>query len=142
MATIKRFATTHATTDIKLAASLLACGIPPVPGEEVNVTSGDLSRVAFNFLPASVNGQFHADDLMGAWRQEQNARTEAEAFHTQNPEHPMSYLMAGWKNYLALRDYVMRATPMVYLKRGSSVAMIDPNSERHIQDHILGKIGA
>lgn len=134
---ITRFAKTLTTSDIKLAASLMACGIPPVPREEVDMLTGDScgNRVRFNFLPVAANGQFQTEDLMRAWK-------DGDKFIAANPEHPMAYLMAAWRNFTGLRDYVTKANPKLYIEKGSSVAVVDPNDSQEIQDHFLGKIGA
>ena len=141
-AAIKRFAPTISTTDIKLASALLACGVPPVPGEEVSMLDGDCRRVEFNFLPVSMCGKYKTEALMAAWEMEQSATCKEERFTTRNPEHPFSYCMAVWANYWGLWEYVTRATPKLYIRRGPSVAVVDPDSPQHIQDHLLGKIGA
>ena len=69
----KTHATTVSVTDIKLAASLMALGIPPVPGEEVSLTTGDANRVTFNFLTHG-DGDMSADAIIAAWKQEREAR--------------------------------------------------------------------
>lgn len=139
---IKKFAATISVTDIKLAASLLALGIPPVPREEVNITTGDANRVSFNFLSHG-EGDMSAEEIIEAWKQEREARTREEEWSYQNPDHPLSYLMCGWDNYLTIRNYVKWAKPTVFIKRGKSVALIDPErGDKKLNDFILGQIGA
>ena len=141
-ALVKKYAATVSVTDIKLAASLMALGIPPVPGEEVAITTGDANRVAFNFLPHG-EGDMSAEAIWAAWRQEREARCREDEWSHQHPDHPLSYLMCAWDNFLCIRDYVRTATPKVYMKRGKSVALIDPErGPKKLTDYILGKIGA
>ena len=124
-----------ATKDIKLAACLMACGVPLDTQEPVTFVSSDGGRsVRFNFMPAAINGQFTAQALMRAWAM-------GDAFIKENPEHPISYLMACWRNYMGLRDYVKELKPLVMLQKGKSIAVVDPNSPQAIQDKILQKIG-
>ena len=142
---IKKGATTVSVTDIKLAASLMALGIPPVPGEEVNLTTGDVNHVSFNFLPWSTSedaDSLSADDIVAAWAQEREATTREDEWSYQNPNHPLSYLMCAWDNFLCVRDYVRKARPKIYIQRGKSVALIDPErTTQKEQDYILGRIG-
>jgi hypothetical protein len=141
-ALVKKYAATVSVTDIKLAASLMALGIPPVPGEEVAITTGDANRVAFNFLPHG-EGDMSAEAIIAAWRQEREAQCREDEWSHKNPDHPLSYLMCAWDNFLCVRDYVRKATPKVYMKRGKSVALIDPErGPKKLTDYILGKIGA
>ena len=139
---IKKYATTVSVTDIKLAASLMALGVPTVPGEEVNITTGDANRVAFNFLPHG-EGDMSAEDVIQAWKQEREARTREDEWSYQNPDHPLSYLMCAWDNFLCVRDYVRKANPKIYIKRGKSVALVDlERGPKAFNDYILGQIGA
>ena len=141
-ALVKKHAVTVSVTDIKLASSLMALGIPPVPGEEGSITTGDANRVAFNFLPHG-DGDMSAEQIIQAWRQEREARRREDEWSYQNPEHPLAYLMAAWDNYLCVRDYVRKANPKVYFKRGKSVALIDPErGSKSLTDYILGQIGS
>ena len=141
-ALVKKFAATVSVTDIKLAASLMAMGIPPVPGEEVSITTGDANRVAFNFLPHG-DGEMSADSIIAAWKQEREARCREDEWSHQNPAHPLSYLMCAWDNFLCVRDYVRRASPKVFMKRGRSVALVDPErGPKNLTDYILGRIGS
>ena len=141
-ALVKKHATTVSVTDIKLAASLMALGIPPVPGEEVSITTGDANRVAFNFLPHG-EGDMSAEAIVSAWNQEREALCREDEWSHQHPDHPLSYLMCAWDNFLCVRDYVRRATPKVFMKRGKSVALIDPErGPKNLTDYILGQIGA
>ena len=141
-ALVKKYAATVSVTDIKLAASLMALGIPPVPGDEVAITTGDANRVAFNFLPHG-DGDMSAEAIIAAWRQEREARCRQDEWSFQHPDHPLSFLMCAWDNFLCVRDYVRTATPKVYMRRGKSVALIDPErGPKDLTDYILGKIGA
>ena len=145
MPAIKKYAPTVSVTDIKLAASLMALGVPPVPGEEVSITTGDANRVAFNFLPngSSSDPTMSADAIVAAWKQERDAKTREEEWSFQTPDHPLAYLMCAWDNFLCVRDYVRKANAKVYIKKGRSVALIDPvRAPTRVQEHILGKIGA
>ncbi len=143
---IKTHAQTVCVTDIKLAASLMALGIHPLPGEEVSITTGDANRVVFNFLPHGATDDglaLTANAIVRAWKQEREATCREEEWSYQNPDHPLSYLMCAWDNYLCIRDYVRKATAKVYMKRGRSVALLDPKrASQKQQEHILGKIGA
>ena len=138
----KTHATTVSVTDIKLAASLMALGIPPVPGEEVSLTTGDANRVTFNFLTHG-DGDMSADAIVAAWKQEREARCRQDEWSYQNPDHPLSYLMCAWDNFLCVRDYVRKANPKVYIKRGKSVALVDPErGPKALTEYILGQMGA
>jgi len=120
----------------------MALGIPPVPGEEVSLTTGDANRVTFNFLTHG-DGDMSADAIIAAWKQEREARCRQDEWSHQNPDHPLSYLMCAWDNFLCVRDYVRRANPKVYMKRGKSVALIDPErGPKALTEYILGQIGA
>ena len=141
-AALKKYAATVSVTDIKLAASLMALGIPPVPGEEVSITTGDANRVAFNFLPHG-EGDMSADAIIAAWNQEREARCRKDEWSFQNPDHPLSYLMCAWDNFLLTRNYVRKAAPMVYMKRGKSVALLHPtDTPKELEAYILGQIGS
>ena len=141
-ALVKKHAATVSVTDIKLASSLMALGIPPVPGEEVSLTTGDANRVTFNFLSHG-DGDMSADEIVAAWRQEREARCREDEWSHQNQDHALSYLMCAWDNFLCVRNYVRSSTPKVYIKRGKSVALIDPErGPKKLTDYILGKIGA
>tara|TARA_R110002020_G_scaffold334665_1_gene549921 strand:+ start:508 stop:870 length:363 start_codon:yes stop_codon:yes gene_type:complete len=120
----------------------MALGIPPVPGEEVNITTGDVNRVSFNFLSHG-EGDMSAEDVIQAWKQEREAGTRQEEWSYQHPDHPLSYLMCAWDNFLCVRDYVRTTAPKVFIKRGKSVALIDPErGTKSFNDYILGQIGA
>jgi len=42
-----------------------------------------------------------------------------------------------------VRDYVRRANPKVYMKRGKSVALVDPErGPKALTEYILGQIGS
>ena len=141
-ALVKKYAATVSVTDIKLAASLMALGIPPEPGEEVAITTGDANRVAFNFLPHG-DGDMSAEAIIAAWRQEREARCRQDEWSFQHPDHPLSFLMCAWDNFLCIRAYVRKARAAVYMKRGKSVALIDPErTPKKLEEYILGKIGA
>ena len=116
-----------------------------MPGEECAITTGEANRVAFNFLPGGceVAGErMSAEGILAAWRQEREARCREEEWSYKNPDHPLSYLMCAWDNYLLIRDYVNNANPKVYMKRGKSVALLSTDAPKAVQEKILGKIGA
>jgi len=143
---LKQYAATVSVTDIKLASTLMALGIPPVPGEEVSITTGDVKRITFNFLSHSVSSEgvtMTTDAIIRAWHQERDATCREDEWSYKNPDHPLSYLMCSWDNYLCVRNYIRNATAKVYMRRGKSVALIDPKrASKRQQEHILGKIGA
>ena len=145
LAGLKRGTATISVTDIKLAASLMALGISPVPGEEVNLVTGDAKHLSFNFLPHGIaegGCGMSADDIVAAWKQEREAKTRQEEWSYQNPDHPLSYLMCAWDNFLCVRSFVRKAKASHYIRRGKSVALIDPErTPKHMQDLILGKLG-
>ena len=141
-ALVKTHAETVSVTDIKLASSLMALGIPPVPGEEVSITTGDANRVTFNFLSHG-EGDMSADAIVAAWRQERESARREDDWSHQNPDHPLSFLMCAWDNFLCVRNYVRTAKPKVFIRRGKSVALIDPDrGPKRLTDYILGKIGS
>lgn len=142
---VKTHAETISVTDLKLASSLMALGVPPVPGEEVSMTTGDINRISFNFLPQgdmSGPNAMTADQIISAWNQERSATCREEEWSHQNPEHPLSYMMCVWDNYLCVRDYVKRTKPKVLLRKGNSYGLID--QERcppNLREFILGQLG-
>jgi len=145
LAGLRRGAATLSVTDIKLAASLMALGILPVPGEEVSFVTGDANLLEFNFLPYGMveEGGLSADEIVAAWKQEREAKCREEEWSYQNPDHPLSYLMCAWDNFLCVRAYVRKAKAAVYMKRGPSVALIDPErTPKKLEEYILGRIGA
>ena len=146
LAGLKKGTATLSVTDIKLAATLMAMGIPPVPGEEVNLVTGDAKHLSFNFLPNGlVDGGcgMNAQEIVAAWKQEREAKTREEEWSYQNPDHPLSYLMCAFDNFLCVRAFVRKAKASVYLRRGPSVALIDPErTPKAMEDYILGQIGA
>ncbi len=144
LAGLRKGTATLSVTDIKLAASLMALGILPVPGEEVSFVTGDANLLAFNFLPYGMveEGGMTADEIVAAWKQEREATCREEEWSYQNPSHPLSYLMCAWDNFLCARAYVRNAKAAVYVKHGKSVALIDPErTPKKFEEYILGKIG-
>ena len=145
LAGLKKGTATISVTDIKLAASLMALGISPVPGEEVNLLTGDEKHLSFNFLPHAITAggcRMTAEDIIQAWKQERRAKTREEEWSHQNPDHPLSYLMCAWDNYLCVRTYVRTAKASIYLTKGKSVALIDPErTPKHMEEMILGRMG-
>ena len=145
LAGLKKGQATISITDIKLAASLMALGVSPVPGEEVNFITGDANHLSFNFLPHPISGPISnigGNEIIAAWKQEREATSREEEWSHQNPEHPLSYLMCGWDNYLTILSYVRSAKAAVYLKKGNSVALIDVDrTPKYMEDFILGRMG-
>ena len=145
LAGLKKGQVTISVTDIKLAASLMALGISPVPGEEVTLVTGDAKHLSFNFLPYHVLGSISnigANEIIAAWKQERAATSREEEWSYQHPEHPLSYLMCAWDNYLTIMSYVRNAKAAVYLKKGKSVALIDVDrTPKYMEDFILGRMG-
>ena len=145
LAGLKKGAATLSVTDIKLAASLMALGILPVPGEEVSFVTGDAELLSFNFLPYGMveEGGMTADEIVAAWKQEREATCREEEVSYTNPDHPLSYLLCALDNFLCVRAYVRKARAAVYMKRGKSVALIDPErTPKKLEEFILGRIGA
>jgi hypothetical protein len=123
----------------------MALGILPVPGEEVSLVTGDAELLAFNFLPFGMveEGGLTADEIVNAWKQEREATCREDEWSYKNPDHPLSYLMCAWDNFLCVRAYVRKARAAVYMKRGKSIALIDPErTPKKLEEFILGKIGA
>lgn len=130
----------YVVSDPNLAACLMAVGIPLVPGKETDLLAGDAQFVGFNFLPFGEGG-ISLEDCLLAWSQEKNSRRREEDFSFQHPEHPMSYAMCTLANRRVLDNFLRTATPKVCIRRGSSVAVVDPNDKRVHTDEILARIG-
>ena len=134
------FQQTYAVSDPNLAACLMAVGIPLRPGEEVSMLTGDANHLAFNFIAMGEDGMSTAF-CIAAWNQQRNSKRKEDDFSAQNPDHPFSFAMCTIANRIALAAYLKRATPAVCIKRGSSIAAIDPALARARTDFILNRIG-
>ena len=126
-------ATACSTNDPNLAACIMAVGVPLCPGDEISFVTGDAQLVEFNFLPRSEEG-ITFEQCIDAWNR-------GAEFIQENPHHAMSYAMCTIGNRRHLDQYLRKAKPKVYIKKGKSIALIDPNSSQETQDHILGKLG-
>ena len=109
------------TTDINLAASLLALGIPLYSHLPVQRSDGVLT---FFFRPASLCGTHHTAAMMLAW--------DTPAWPEKNPEHPFAYCSYAFRNRKILLRELMRSRPLVcimhhdlpsFLTRGAPPAM-------------------
>ena len=134
------FAQTIAVSDPNLAACLMAVGIPLRCGEEVSMLTGDATHLAFNFIAMGEDGM-STEFCIAAWNQQRNSKRKEDDFSTQNPDHPFSFAMCTIANRIALAAYLKSAKPTVCIKRGSSIAAIDPSLDRARTDFILNRIG-
>src|SRR5690606_8695179 len=75
------------TTDIELAAALLACGIPLWRDLPLRRSAGE---IIFYFQPMSPCGQFQTAPLMLAWQDKE--------WHREHPEHPFAYVSCAIEN--------------------------------------------
>ena len=134
------FAQTFAVSDPNLAACLMAVGIAVRPGEEVSMLTGDAKHLAFNFIAMGPDGM-STEFCIAAWNQQRNSTRKEDDFTFENPDHPFSYAMCSIANRIALAAYLKSAKPTVCIKRGSSIAAIDPGLDRARTDFILARIG-
>lgn len=124
---------TCSTTDPNFAACLMAVGIPLLPAG-VSLVVGDADLLKFHFMSQNDEGLTFRE-CASAWAQK-------EAFIESNPQHCMSFAMATIANRRGLDDYLRKAKPKVCIKKGSSIAVVDPGMPQHQSDFILARIGA
>jgi len=125
-------------TDIGLAACLLAVGILPAPGDFEDHLTGDARSLGFCFSRNTTDIRFQLEKLELAWRMEQE---KPGSWVDQNPEHPFAYAISAVNNLRHLTERVKVAKAKVLIKRGKSVAVVDPVSPQDVQDVFLQKIG-
>jgi len=109
------------TTNTDLAAALAALGIPPRQGNAVKQLQGDRgTRLCFFFQERSADGRFDTREMIKAWSD--------PTFIDRFPEHPMSYLMAGFRNRSSLLSYVKSGVPTYVQERGRKIAFVPLNT--------------
>lgn len=124
------------TRDVRLAAALMAVGIPPLGSEPVRIIthphrSG--SPKQFVLAPRSECGKYATAALVKAWR-------DGLAWIEKNPDHPFAYAMAAMQNHRDLLDYVKSAVPKVFLRSGRSIGMLPLDASSELEEKILGKL--
>ena len=121
------------TTNTKLAAALLAVGIPLDPKNPVKVLTGDRGdRHGFFFLPVSPCGQYKTAALIQAW--------DDPDWHRRFPEHPFSYIKCAFDNFERAVDYIRRRVPTAVVARGNKLAFLSLNASDTLQKQIFTKL--
>lgn len=125
------------TRDVRLAAALMAVGVPPRGDGPVQVVtrasqSGEARQ--FIFAPRSECGEYDTRELVAAWR-------AGPKWIEANPLHPFAIAMAAMQNHRHLVDYVKRASKMVFIQEGRSIALLPLEASAELEAKILGQFG-
>jgi hypothetical protein len=97
--------------DINLACCLITLGIklrsdPPI----IHFRRPDgTDDITFSFMDSSPDGEFVTKDMITAYRNDTK-------FIQQNPEHPMSYMIAVVKNIASVKNSLARSIPYLAFK--------------------------
>ena len=130
-----RLAPALTVRDCNLAGALASVGVPPDPrGFEDTFNQDGRTFHCWHFLAQTIDGADRTIDLINAWN-------NPEDFNRKNPLHRFSFVMMAFKNARHLRKRAASREGYYLLRRGSSVAMVDPGAPREMQDVILQKIG-
>ena len=121
--------------DYNLAGGMASLGILPDPrGFEDTFAHEGRRFSCWHFLQQDAAGLYNARELIAGW-------DRPEEFNRKHPTHPWSYYMMGVRNAAGLRERCTKNAAKFILQRGPSVAIVDPESPRDIQETILGKLG-
>lgn len=124
---------TYSTTSLALAAALSSLGIPfhsEIPFVKSRSTKGD--HFTFIFEAASPDGKYRAADLAKAW--------DNEAWHAENPEHPLAFLKAGFTNRETLLDVMKQGAGLVMIEKAGRIAVLSENASPALQTQIFQKL--
>jgi len=122
------------TDDVRLAAALLAIGVPPIFGRVgIQVVRPDRpgNWQEFFFESTTRCGKYQTQVLMAAW---EKGLEWIEA----NGDHPWAYIMAAMANHRDLGAYLRRGNEFAFLRKGRSVAMLPMNASKQCEEKILG----
>ena len=130
-----RFAKTLTVRDLSLAAALFSYNVPPDPrGFEDHFELDGRRYHCWHFMPATTTTGEKTADLIRAWE-------NPDEWNAKFPNHTWSFIMIAFRNREHLRERCTKNAPKFLISRGSSMALIDPNSRRSTQETILTKIG-
>lgn len=121
------------TSDLALAAALLAIGIPfaSTPFASFRTVKGG-DQYVFLFAPESKCGNYSTAELINAW--------EDEAWHIKNPEHPFAYIKCGFSNRSGLLDKVKSAAPLVIVEKHGKLAILSAGASPEFQTAIFSRL--
>lgn len=124
------------TFDVNLIGALLALGFKPIKNASISVYNPRQNRhmEQVSFPRLSECGKFEASKMCEAWKNPQS-------FIGNNPEHPMSYIMAAFGTAIAAKRQMTeaKASPHHLIMRGRSIVLIGENANLVTQEKLLGQ---
>jgi hypothetical protein len=121
------------TSDLSLAAALLAMGIAPNPTQPYAKTkSVHGERYRFFFNDTSECGSYSTMKLINAWEDDQ--------FCVNEPEHPFSYIKAAFQNREGLLDTINKHPGYVVVEKNGKMAIISKNASEEFQQKIFSQL--
>ena len=119
--------------DEGLAAVLGALDFPEDPRGGFSHVSGDAQGCRFSFCSRSRCGTWSLAEIKEAWN-------KGPAFCEEEPDHPVSYIIAFVRWRLKIEE-LKRRPPAHYEQRGQSSVLIDPSDPISVQEELCRKIG-
>tara|TARA_R100000808_G_scaffold25077_1_gene61412 strand:+ start:6815 stop:7222 length:408 start_codon:yes stop_codon:yes gene_type:complete len=130
-----KYAPSLTVSDVNLASALATYYVPPDPrGFEDHFEENGRRYYCWHFLDRTSHTGELTQELIAAW-------ADPEAFNEKFPNHPFSFIMLYERNRQGLRERCTKNAPKLLVRKGPSLAVVDPKQSREDQEYILAKIG-
>lgn len=128
-----------------LAAAIIACGGRLAEGgyaDTVGHHADGTPRRTVVWLFEEKPVQFHLENgnIETVNTSEFIRRWNDMEWISKNTEHPISFIKAYQVQLSSLRDHIKKSSPLVEVRKGGSVAFIDPNGDPERNRKLLAKL--
>lgn len=131
----------RSSPNTQLAAALTALGIPLDPHvgaqhfREKVAPSNIKDTTVWTFAERSACGKYDSAEMVRCWHD--------EAWMKANPEHPLAYLRAAFRNRDKLLDYICDVQgPLAVKRRGERAVVISKHTTAEARERLLKRLNA